>query len=87
MRLLRRTTRRLAPTPEGELFLARDRRILMEFEDAETEVGRSRERPRGKLHMHMHVGVGFAMHQVVPVLPTSMARAACSPSTSMATRA
>lgn len=44
----------------------------MEFEDAETEVGRSRERPRGKLHMH--VGVGFAMHQVVPVLPAFMAR-------------
>ena len=72
VRLLRRTTRRLSPTAEGELFLARCRRILMEFEDAETEVGRSRERPRGKLNIH--VGVGFAMHQVVPVLPAFMAR-------------
>lgn len=72
VQLLRRTTRRLSLTAEGELFLARCRRILMEFEDAETEVGRSRERPRGKLHMH--VGVGFAMHQLVPVLPAFMAR-------------
>lgn len=71
-RLLRRTTRRLSLTPEGDLFLARCRRILAEFEDAETEVGRSRERPRGKLHMH--VGVGFAMHQLLPALPAFMAR-------------
>jgi DNA-binding transcriptional LysR family regulator len=67
VRLLNRTTRKLTATPEGELFLARCRRILAEMEDAETEVGRSRERPRGRLRMH--VGVGFAMHQVVPALP------------------
>ena len=66
-RLLNRTTRRLTTTPEGELFLARCRRILAEMEDAETEVGRSRDRPRGKLRMH--VGVGFGVHQVVPALP------------------
>jgi DNA-binding transcriptional LysR family regulator len=67
VRLLRRTTRKLSPTPEGELFLARCRTILAEIDDAETEIGRSRDRPRGKLRMH--VGVGFAMHQVVPALP------------------
>lgn len=67
VRLLNRTTRKLTPTAEGELFLARCRRILAELEDAETEVGRSRDRPRGKLRMH--VGVGFAMHQVVPAMP------------------
>ena len=44
VRLLARTTRRIAPTPEGELFVARCRRILAEIEDAETEVGRSRTR-------------------------------------------
>ena len=42
VRLLNRTTRKLTPTAEGELFLARCRRILAEMEDAETEVGRSR---------------------------------------------
>ncbi|MFN2643938.1 MAG: LysR substrate-binding domain-containing protein [Burkholderiales bacterium] len=66
-RLLNRTTRKLTPTAEGELFLARCRRVLGELEDAETEIGRSRERPRGKLRLH--VGVGFATHQVVPTLP------------------
>jgi len=67
VRLLNRTTRKLTPTAEGELFLARCRRILAEMEDAESEVGRSRERPRGKLRMN--VGVGFATHQFVPALP------------------
>ncbi|MEA3192591.1 MAG: hypothetical protein QOD26_924 [Betaproteobacteria bacterium] len=71
-RLLNRTTRRLGPTAEGELFLARCRRILAEMEDAETEVGRSRERPRGRLRLH--VGVGFATHQLVPALPRFRAR-------------
>jgi len=41
VRLLSRTTRKLTPTPEGELFLARCRRILAEMEDAENEVGRT----------------------------------------------
>ena len=67
VRLLARTTRKLRPTPEGEMFLARCRRILAEIEDAETEVGRSRERPRGRLRMN--VGVGFATHVLVPALP------------------
>jgi DNA-binding transcriptional LysR family regulator len=64
VRLLNRTTRRLLPTPEGELFLSRCRRILAEMEDAENEVGRSRERPRGRLKLH--VGVGFGTHVLTP---------------------
>jgi len=72
VRLLTRTTRRIVPTPEGELFVARCRRILAEMEDAETEVGRSRERPRGRLRMHL--GVGVAMHLVVPEMPRFFAR-------------
>lgn len=72
VRLLHRTTRRLSPTAEGELFLARCRRILQEFEDAENEVGCSRERPRGRLRMH--VAVGFAIHQVLPALPRFVER-------------
>src|SRR5687767_13213167 len=66
-RLVSRSPRRIAATPEGELFMARCRRILAEMEDAETEIGRSRERPRGKLRMHM--GVGFGISQGVNVLP------------------
>jgi len=67
VRLLNRTTRRLALTAEGTLFFERSRGILAEIEDAENEVMRARDRPRGRLRLH--VGVGFAMHQVVPALP------------------
>lgn len=72
VRLLARTTRRITPTPEGELFVARCRKILAEIEDAETEVGRSRERPRGLLRMHL--GVGVAMHLVVGAMPRFVER-------------
>jgi DNA-binding transcriptional LysR family regulator len=72
VRLITRTTRKLELTPEGELFLARCRRILAEMEDAETEIGRARERPRGRLRMH--VNVGFAVHQVVPAIPRFVKR-------------
>ena len=67
VKLLYRTTRHIHPTPEGELFLARCRRILAEMEDAEMEAGRTRDRPRGRLRMH--IGVGVAMHVIVPALP------------------
>lgn len=72
VRLLSRTTRRITPTPEGELFVARCRKILAEMEDAEMEVGRSRERPRGRLRMH--IAVGFAMHQLAKEMPRFLER-------------
>lgn len=67
VRLLSRSTRRVTPTPEGELFVARCRRILAEIEDAEIEIGLSRDRPRGRLRMHM--GIGFGMSQGWKALP------------------
>ena len=72
VRLLSRSTRRVAPTPEGELFLKRCRRILAEIEDAEAEVRGARDRPRGKLRMHM--GVGFGISQGVNALPRFLER-------------
>lgn len=71
VRLLNRTTRKLTPTAEGALFLARCRRILADFEDAEIEVSRSREKPRGKLLVH--AGVGFATNRLVPAMPRFVA--------------
>ncbi|MGG7377503.1 LysR family transcriptional regulator, partial [Escherichia coli] len=47
--LVRRTTRRLQLTDEGELFLARARAILAAMEDAEETMTRHRERPAGRL--------------------------------------
>ena len=70
--LVKRTTRQIVATPEGELFLARCRRILAEMEDAEMEVSRSRERPRGRLRVH--VGPGFGMLQFLPALPRFLER-------------
>lgn len=72
VRLVSRSTRRIAPTPEGELFVVRCRRILAEMEDAETEVGRSRERPRGRLRMH--IGTGFAMPHMAREMPRFLER-------------
>ena len=72
VRLITRSSRRIVPTPEGELFLARCRRILAELEDAEMEVSGSRERPRGRLRMH--TGPGFGMGPFAQALPRFLER-------------
>lgn len=72
VRLLNRTTRRLALTPEGEAFFHRAQRILADIEEAENEVARFRGRPRGKLRVN--VGTAFGGHQLVPALPGFLAR-------------
>jgi DNA-binding transcriptional LysR family regulator len=72
VRLLHRTTRRLALTPEGETFHLRARDILAAIEDAEAEVSRSGQRPRGRLRVNCVPA--FALHQLVPALPDFVAR-------------
>lgn len=72
VRLLNRTTRKLALTPEGELYFARSQRILADIRDAETEASRSRECPRGKLRIS--VGAAFGFHQMAQVLPVFLSR-------------
>ena len=72
VRLLNRTTRRLALTPEGEAFFHRARRILADIEEAENEVARFRERPSGRLRIS--VGTAFGGYQFVPALPEFLAR-------------
>ena len=72
VRLLNRTTRRLALTPEGEAFFHRAQRILADIEEAENEVARFRARPRGRLRVN--VGTAFGHHQLVPALPEFLAR-------------
>ncbi|MDP3415939.1 LysR family transcriptional regulator [Falsiroseomonas sp.] len=66
VRLLQRTTRRLALTPEGETMLARGRAILAAIEAAEAEVTAARGRPRGLLRVN--TGTAFARHRLVPRL-------------------
>jgi DNA-binding transcriptional LysR family regulator len=71
-RLLERSTRRLALTPEGETFLARARRIVAEIEEAEAEVMRVRGAPRGRLRINS--GTAFGLHQLTPALADFLAR-------------
>jgi len=72
VRLLERSTRRLALTPEGETFLARTRRIVADIEEAEAEVARVRGAPRGKLRINS--GTAFGLHQLAPALADFLAR-------------
>ena len=72
VRLLTRTTRNIVPTAEGELFLARCRRIIAEMEDAKMELGHSRERPRGRLRVH--TGPGFGTSQLGRQMPRFLGR-------------
>jgi len=52
VRLINRTTRRLALTAEGLTYLKRSREILTAIEAAETELGAARLSPRGHLRVH-----------------------------------
>ena len=71
VRLLNRTTRKIALTPEGEAYFQRSQRILADIQDAESEVARFRAQPKGLLRIN--VGSAFGMHQLTPALPEFLA--------------
>ena len=70
--LLTRTTRRLALTAEGELFVDRSRDILASIEAAEAEVTAASQQPRG--HLRISVGTAIAKQILGPALPVFLAR-------------
>lgn len=72
VRLLNRTTRRLALTPEGEAYFHRSQRILADIAEAENEVARFRAQPKGVLRVN--VGTAFGLHQLAPALPEFLSR-------------
>jgi len=72
VRLLNRTTRRLALTAEGEMFLDRSRRILDAIEAAESEVASTRRAAQG--HLRVHTFPTFALDHLAAVLPEFLAR-------------
>jgi DNA-binding transcriptional LysR family regulator len=72
VRLINRTTRHLALTAEGELYLDHVREILGAVEAAELEITSSRASPRG--HLRVHTFPVIAVHDVVPALPDFLAR-------------
>ncbi len=71
-RLLRRTTRRMSLTPEGQSYLERCRRILSDVEEAERSVARTQSEPRGDIRMT--APVWFGQLQVAPALNKFLSR-------------
>ena len=72
VRLINRTTRRLALTAEGEIYLDRVREILGAIEAAESEIASARAAPRG--HLRVHTFPVIAAHELAPALPDFLAR-------------
>lgn len=66
VRLLNRTTRRLALTDEGRDYLARCRRILADVEEAEHLLSARQHRPAGRLSIT--APIVFGRRHVVPVV-------------------
>jgi DNA-binding transcriptional LysR family regulator len=72
VRLINRSTRRLALTAEGEIYLDRVREILGVIEAAESEIASARASPRG--HLRVHTFPVIATHELAPALPEFCAR-------------
>lgn len=66
VKLLNRTTRRLAVTQEGELYLSAGTRLLEQVKELERQVSSSRESPQGLLKVN--ATFGFGRRHIVPAL-------------------
>jgi LysR family transcriptional activator of dmlA len=64
--LVNRTTRRMSLTPEGELYLVRARRILVEMDELAQLLGGSRATPSGLLRVS--ATLGFGRSHIAPVI-------------------
>jgi len=69
-RLFHRSTRAIALTPEGEIFLERCRTVLGELEAAEAEIATTTASPRGKLR----VGLPMVSDLLNPLIGEFMKR-------------
>ena len=65
--LLRRTTRRIELTEEGQAFLVRTRAILASIDEAEEAMALRREQPAGRLRVN--AATPFMLHAIVPLVP------------------
>lgn len=72
VRLLTRTTRRLALTSEGALFLERAREILELIDLAEADVSSARAKPKGLLRVNS--STGFARQTLLQAVPEFLRR-------------
>lgn len=65
--LLHRTTRRIALTEEGQIFLEHARQIIRSVEAAEEQIAQRREIPSGRLRVN--AATPFMLHVIVPLMP------------------
>jgi DNA-binding transcriptional LysR family regulator len=72
LRLLHRTTRKLAPTTEGEIFYARCRELLDNLGEAEAEITSRSGEATGLLKVN--VPVTFGLMHLAPLWPAFLAR-------------
>ena len=72
VKLLNRTTRRVATTSEGAIYHERMSRIVEEWQEAEADLGGTRRKPGGRLRVDM--GSLLATQLVIPALPAFHAR-------------
>lgn len=66
VQLMHRTTRRMSLTPEGELYLAHARRILVEIDDMERQVSSALTAPKGLLRVN--ATLGFGRSHIAPLI-------------------
>jgi len=66
-RLLHRTTRKVAVSPQGAVYLEHCKRILAEIEAADDLLRLARNRPQGKLRVD--VPVAFGKYLLLPAIP------------------
>ncbi|MBD8529384.1 MULTISPECIES: LysR substrate-binding domain-containing protein [unclassified Massilia] len=71
VKLLQRTTRRLALTDEGAAFLEDCQRILADMEEAESAVSARSAHAKG--HLLVSAPAGFGRQHVAPLLPSFLA--------------
>ena len=72
LKLLNRTTRKVAVTPAGADYLDHCRRVFSELAAAEETLRRSKEQPTGRLRID--VPGSFGRHILLPALPEFLSR-------------
>src|SRR6476469_7580249 len=71
VKLLQRTTRKIALTDEGVAFLEDCQRILAELQDAEAAVSERSVKASG--HLTISAPAGFGRQHVAPLIPSYLA--------------
>jgi DNA-binding transcriptional LysR family regulator len=72
IKLLHRTTRRVAPTPDGAAYYERARALLDDLDELESTASHARNLPRGRVKVEMPSPVGTFL--IIPALPDFVAR-------------